>query len=107
MEEIKKVSVKIQGKEYKINSSEEEEYIEKVAYYLDKKLEQAKSANPSLDTIKVTTLVALNLADSLFKTVKIMERMNGRNGIKSENPIYGEIEKLDKEGIPKEGTEKP
>ena len=107
MEEQKKVSVKIQGKEYRITCTEEEEYIEKLAYYVDKKIEQAMSANPALDIVRANTLVSLNLADSLFKAVKTMEKMSGRSNIKLENPIYSEIEKIERERFAEKGTEKP
>ena len=107
MEDIKKVSVKICGKDYKINTTEEEAYVQKVAYYLDKKLEQTISGSPSLDTLRATTLVALNLADSLFKATKTIEKLNSKCGIKQLSSEYSEIDKLNKEGIPKEGTEKP
>ena len=102
MEEPKKISVKIQGRDYRISCTEDEEYIEKIAYYVDKKLQQVMAQNESLDTLKATTLVTLNLADSLFKAVKIMEKMSGKSGFKSDNPIYNEIEKIDKEGIPRD-----
>ncbi len=107
MGDQKKVSVKIQGREYRISCTEDEEYVQKIAYYIDKKMEQAMLANPSLDIIRASTLVSLNLADSLFKAVKTIEKMNGRNNVKSENPVYDEIEKLDKEGVPTEGAGKP
>ena len=61
MGELKKVSVKIRGTEYRISCTEEEEYIEKLAYYIDKKMEQLMTANQSLDTLKATTLVTFNL----------------------------------------------
>ena len=102
MGELKKVSVKIRGIEYRVNCTEEEEYIEKLAYYIDKKMEQLMAANQSLDTLKATTLVTFNLADSLFKAVKTINKLSGKNGINLEDSIYKEIDKLDKEGIPKE-----
>ena len=108
MGELKKVSVKIQGREYVVNSIEDKEHIQKIAYYVDKKLEQVMAANPSLDTLRASALVSLNLADSLFKAVNTIERMRGRNGAKPDDEVYSEIEKLEKEGIPgNEGTEKP
>lgn len=107
MEEPKKISVKIRGREYVIVScTEDEEDIQKVAYYVDQKINQVMTANPSLDVVKAATLVSLNLADSLFKAVKTIEKLSGRNGIKSNDAIYDEIEKLEKEGIPKEDVEK-
>ena len=99
MGDQKKVSVKIQGTEYRINCTEEEEYVEKLSYYVDKKIKEVMANNQSLDILKATTLVSLNLADDLFKTVKAMEKMSGRSNIKLEDTIFYEIAKLDKEGI--------
>jgi len=106
MEEQKKISVKIRGKEYRVSCTEDEEHIQKIAYYVDKKIEQIMAANPSLDILRATSMVSLDLADSLFKAVKTMGKMSGKNGLKSENPVYGEIEKLDKEGLPVEENKK-
>ena len=108
MGELKKVSVKIQGKEYVISSTEDTEHIQKIAYYVDKKLEQVMSLNSSLDIVRASTLVSLNLADSLFKAVNTIEKMRGKNGFKPQDELYNEIEKLEKEGIPdNKETEKP
>ena len=107
MGELKKVSVKIHGTEYKISCTEDKEYVEKLAYYVDKKLAQVISLNQSLDTLKATTLVTLNLADSLFKAVNTIEKLSGKNGVKAYDEVYKEIDKLEKEGIPNEGVEKP
>lgn len=107
MGEQKKVSIKIQGREYRVNCTEEEGYIQKVAYYVDKKLEQVMEANQSLDIFTASTLVSLNLADSLFKVVKTIEKLNGKGNVRTDDTIYREIEKLEKEGIPSKETEKP
>lgn len=106
MGDVKKVSVKIQGREYVVNCTDDEEHIQKIAYFVDNKMNQIKTANPSLDTLKVSTLVSLNLADSLFKAVKLLEKVSGRSGIKTDDAVYCEIEKLEKEGIPDEESEK-
>lgn len=102
MGEEKKISVKIQGKEYVINCTDDEEHIQKIAYFIDKKLDQVKAINPSLDTLKASTLVSLNLADSLFKAVKMLDKLSGRGGIKTDDEVYCEIEKIEKDGIPDE-----
>lgn len=108
MGELKKVSVKIQGKEYVISSTEDTEHIQKIAYYVDRKLEQVMNLNSSLDIVRASTLVSLNLADSLFKAVNTIEKLRGKTGFKPQDELYSEIEKLEKEGIPKDkGTEKP
>jgi len=107
MGDIKKVPVKIRGREYRVSCTEEEEYIEKLSYYLEKKLNQVINSNGSLDTLDATTLVALNLVDDLFRAVKIIERMAGKSNIKIDFSDYSEIEKIQKEGIPEEVSEKP
>ena len=61
-----------------LGASSYEEYIEKLAYYIDNKLTQTMATNQSLDTLKATTLVTLNLADSLFKAVKTIEKLSGK-----------------------------
>ncbi len=107
MGEPKKICVKIQGKEYVVVAcTEDEEYIQKIAYYVDKKIDQVMASNPSLDTVKASTLVSLNFADSLFKAVKTIDKMSGKGGIKSSDEVYTEIEKLEKDGIPNKETEK-
>ena len=108
MGDLKKVSVKIQGKEYVVSCTDDKEHIQKIAYYVDKKLEQVMASNSSLDILRASTLVSLNLADSLFKAVKTIEKMRGKNGMRPDDEVYSEIEKLEKEGIPTDdGTEKP
>ena len=43
MAEKKKVTVKIKAKEYVINCTEEEEYVQKIAYYVDRKLKKIET----------------------------------------------------------------
>lgn len=107
MGDIKKVPVKIRGREYRVSCTEEEEYVEKLSYYLENKLNKVINSNSSLDTLDATTLVALNLTDELFKAVKVIEKLAGKSSIKIDLSEYCEIEKLQKEGIPKEVSEKP
>ena len=107
MGDIKKVPVKIRGREYRVSCTEEEEYIEKLSYYLENKLNKVIASNSSLDTLDATTLVALNLTDDLFRAVKVIEKFAGKSGMKIDLSEYCEIEKLQKEGIPKEVSEKP
>ena len=107
MGDIKKVPVKIRGREYRVSCTEEEEYIEKLSYYLENKLNRVINSNSSLDTLDATTLVALNLTDELFRAVKVIEKLAVKSSIKIDLSEYCEIEKLQKEGIPKEVSEKP
>jgi len=106
MGESKKIYFKIQGKEYVVTGTQEEEdHVQKIAYYVDKKIQQVMAANPSLDIVRATTLVALSFADNLFDMTKTIEKISSKTGIKAEDGAYCEIEKLEKEGIPNKETE--
>lgn len=69
-----KVVVRIGGREYTIKSFESEEYIHKVAIYVDKKMEQVQKCQPSLSSSMISMLTAINLADEV---IKLQER-NGK-----------------------------
>ena len=108
MGESKKISVKIQGREYiVVGTTEDEDHVQKIAYYVDKKIQQVMAANPSLDVVRATTLVSLKLADNLFDLTKTIEKISSKTGVKANDEAYCEIEKLEKEGIPNKETENP
>lgn len=99
MGEIKKVSVRIRGREYFINCTEDEEYIQKVAYYLDRKMTQISNANPSLDLSKIYVLAALNMTDELFKAVDVIDNLKEKPSFKVESEVIDEIEKIKREEL--------
>ena len=65
MDKIKTV-VKIAGKEYTIVGSESEEYIHRVAIYVDKKMNEI-GQHINLSTLMQAVLTAINLADVCLK----------------------------------------
>ena len=99
MGEMKKISVRIRGKEYFINCTEDEKYIQKVAYYLDRKMAQIANSNPSLDSSKLAILAALNMSDELFKAVDVIDKLKEKPNSKVESEIVKEIEKIKKEEL--------
>lgn len=101
MGDYKKVPVKINGKEYHIACTEDEEYIQRVAYYIDRKLNQLMSANPRLDVSMASVLTSLNLADQLFKSVELIEKLEQKIGEKVESDVVAEIELFQKAELPK------
>jgi len=102
MGDYKKVPVKINGKEYHIACTEEEEYIQRVAYYIDRKLNQILSGNSRLDVSMASVLTSLNLADQLFKAVSVIEELEKKLGEKVDSEVVTEIEKFKKVELLKE-----
>ena len=62
-----KVEVRIRGKDYTIVGVESEEYIQRIALYVDKKMEKVLDANTKLSTSMAAVLTAINVADEYFK----------------------------------------
>lgn len=61
------VTVKINGVDYNLKGDEQEEYLHKVAAYVDKKLKTIAGSNGKLSTTSAAVLTAVNAVDDLFK----------------------------------------
>jgi cell division protein ZapA len=59
--------VKICGKEYMMAGFESEEYIHRVAIYVDRKMSELKSQYVNLNSNTLSVLTAINIADDLLK----------------------------------------
>ncbi len=70
-----KTVVRIGGREYSIKSMESEEYIHKVAIYVDKKMEEIRQRQPNLSTTMLAMLTAINLADEVIKLQQKVEKL--------------------------------
>ena len=62
-----KTLVKIGGKEYMMTGYESEEYMHKVAIYVDHKMSEIKKTCFNLSTAMIAVLSAANIADELLK----------------------------------------
>jgi cell division protein ZapA len=62
-----KTVVKIAGREYTVRAFETEEYIHKVAIYVNRRMEEVEKAQPSLSTSMTAVLTAINLGDEVLK----------------------------------------
>jgi len=87
-----KVEVKIGGKEYILVGTESEEYIQKVALYIDKKMNEILKANSHLSTSMAAVLTAVNVADDFFK----VQDSEGRLRTQLEK-LLAEVEELNEE----------
>ncbi|NWF53022.1 MAG: cell division protein ZapA [Nitrospirae bacterium] len=61
------VEVYILGQKYTIKGDAPEQYIRKLASYVDEKLKEVHSSIPNITPVKASILVALNIADELFR----------------------------------------
>lgn len=83
------VEVTILGQKYTLKGDASEEYIKKLAAYVDGKLKEVHSASPSITPLKAAILASLTIADELHKlrddqeliARNIEERTNALTGL--------------------------
>jgi len=91
MAEKNRIEVFIGGKVYKIAGEESEEYMQKVARYIDKKMQEVSGAERAtvLSTSMISVLTAINVADDYFKLMEenqaLKEQINQLNREKELN----------------------
>lgn len=61
------LSVEIHGQRYPIRSSLDQDYVLRLAAFVDTKINAAAEATPSSDSLRLAVLAALNIADELFR----------------------------------------
>ena len=61
------ITVEIAGQRYPIRSALDERYITELAAYVDQKMRTAADSAPASDMLGLAVLVALNIADELFR----------------------------------------
>lgn len=90
------VTVKINGVEYNLKGEEQEEYLHKVAGYVDKKVKNILENNSKLSTASAAILSAVNVVDDMFKKQneyeKFLEKVEQIQ--KSQKTYQEEIESL-------------
>jgi len=65
--QVNRVKVNINGEDYYIKGTVPEEYIKRVAKYVDKKMYELESKHLNLSRSKLAVLTAINITDELFK----------------------------------------
>jgi cell division protein ZapA len=61
------ISVEIHGQRYPIRSTLDQEYVARLASYVDEKMRAAADSTPTGDSLRLAVLTALNVADELFR----------------------------------------
>jgi cell division protein ZapA len=67
MGEERVIEIKVFGQTFSVKTDAEEEYIQKVAQYVNEKTEEILRKTKSVSTLNVAILAALNIADDLLK----------------------------------------
>ncbi|NMA65146.1 MAG: cell division protein ZapA [Clostridiaceae bacterium] len=99
MAQKNKVTVYIAGNEYVIAGHETEEYIQKVALFVDQKLRDIAQKNHFLSTSMASVLASVNMADEVFRTrEKLQETERELTELKKRyQQQYDELQHLRKE----------
>ncbi len=79
-----KTEVYIYGSKYTVLGSESEEYIHKLALYVDKKMREFSEVNSALSSGMISVLAAINIADDYFKTLDKLENITNSQQAKTE-----------------------
>ena len=83
------IEVTILGQKYTIKGEASEEYIKKLASFVDEKMKEVYNSSPGISPLKAAILDCLNIADELHKfredqeniTRNIEERTNALTGL--------------------------
>jgi len=83
------ISVEIHGQRYPIRSGLDQEYVVRLATYVDEKMRAAADSAPTGDSLRLAVLTALNVADELFRCRDVTQARNGELAQRA-----GELERL-------------
>ena len=62
-----KIQVEIYGQNYQIRAGADPDYIRNIAHYVDIKMREIASGTPTVDSLKIAVLAALNITDEFFQ----------------------------------------
>jgi len=62
-----KIQVEIYGQNYQIRAGADPEYIQNIARYVDIRMREIASGTPTVDSLKIAVLAALNITDEFFQ----------------------------------------
>jgi cell division protein ZapA len=83
------IPVEIHGQRYPIRSTLDEEYVARLATYVDEKMRAAADSTPTGDSLRLAVLAALNIADELFRCRDVTRARDGELAERA-----GELERL-------------
>lgn len=75
---MNRVTVKIDGIDYNIKGEEDEQYLQSIGRYVDKKINEIMSLNPKLGTNAAAILTAINVVDEFVKEKEKYTKLIGQ-----------------------------
>lgn len=95
MTEKSKINIIIDGRNFTVVGSDNEDYVRGLANYVDKKIKDLTSKNDRLCQTMSATLAALNIADELHKTKAKLEELEGqaKDPMQKYGNVISELEK--------------
>ena len=95
MTEKRKINIVIDGRNFTVVGNESEDYVRKVANYVDSKIRELTSKNDKLCQTMSATLAALNIADELHKTRDKLHELErqAKDPMEKYDDIIAELEK--------------
>ncbi|MBI4125366.1 MAG: cell division protein ZapA [Deltaproteobacteria bacterium] len=63
----KPIEIKIMGQKFMVRSDSNEDYVGKVAQYVDDKMNEVQKSSKSVASLNVAILAAMNIADEFLK----------------------------------------
>ena len=89
-----KIEAIIGGNSYVLQGHESQEYMQKVALYINRMMEDVKKLDVAnrMSTTQIAMLTSINVADDLLKVKKQLEEQSLEN-----NDFYSEFTKLEQE----------
>ena len=79
------VPVEIGGQRYPIRTSLDAEYVARLAFYVDEKMRSVADVTPTGDAVRLAVLVALNIADELFRYRETTSARDGQLAERAED----------------------
>jgi cell division protein ZapA len=74
----KVIEIEIYGQKYRIRvkGEEDEKYIGRLTSYVDQKMREVAVKSKSVDSLKISVLASLNIADEYFLSRKKLDQLN-------------------------------
>jgi cell division protein ZapA (FtsZ GTPase activity inhibitor) len=85
---LQPIKVKILGHEYLVKSEEEEEHVQRIAAYVNQKLEEISGNKEGLSEKSRAILAALNIAGEYFQALKERDELLANQRKRTSEMIY-------------------